>query len=73
MVIVGISVMTMLRFIVALPVALAALTVELYVPLTVGMPVIVPVVSFRLKPVGSVPLDTDHVIGTVPVAMSLWL
>ena len=70
---VGISVMTILRFIVPLPATFVALTVKLYVPIAVGIPVIAPVLSFRLKPAGSVPLDIDHVIGVVPAALSFWL
>ena len=73
MVTVGIAVTTILMLFVLFPAELVALTVKLDVPITVGMPVIVPVVSFRLKPVGSVPLDIDQVIGVVPVAVSLWL
>ena len=73
MVTVGISVMTILRFIVSFPATFVALTVKSYVPIAVGMPVIAPVLSFKLKPVGSVPLDIDQVIGVVPAALSLWL
>jgi len=68
---VGIAVMTILMSLVLFPAALIALTVKAYVPIAVGMPVIVPVVSFKLIPVGSVPLDIDQVIGVVPVAVSL--
>ena len=73
MVTAGICVMTILMSFVVLPTEFVALTVKLDVPIAVGMPVIVPVVSFKTKPVGSVPLAIDHVIGVVPVAVSLWL
>ena len=70
---VGISVITILMLLVAFPAEFVALTVKLDVPIAVGIPVIVPVDAFKLKPVGSVPLDIDQVIGVVPVALSLWL
>ena len=70
---VGISVMTILRFIVAFPAVFVALTVKLYVSADVGMPVIAPVDVFRFKPTGNEPPDIDQVIGVVPVALSLWL
>ena len=69
----GISVMTILRLLVVFPATFVALIVKLDVPIAVGIPVIVPVAAFKLKPVGSVPLETDQVIGVVPVALSLWL
>ena len=71
MVTIGVSKMTMLRFTVALLVEFVAMTEKLNVPATVGIPVIAPFVAFKLKPAGSVPLDIDHVIGVVPVALSL--
>jgi len=70
-VIVGTAVTTMLRALVPLPVAFVALTVKLNVPIAVGVPVIAPVASFKLRPAGSVRLDIDQVIGVVPVAASL--
>ena len=79
----GICVMTILMSLVILPTEFVALTVKLYVPIavevelnttiSVGVPEITPVVSFKIRPVGSVPLAIDHVIGVVPVAVSLWL
>jgi len=72
-VIVGISVTAILRFIMAFPAEFAALTVKLNVPDAVGIPVIAPVVSFKLRPVGNAPLVIVQVIGVVPVAASLWL
>ena len=69
----GICVMTMLMSLVVFPTEFVALIVKLNVPIAVGAPVIAPVVSFKTKPVGSVPLATDQVIGVVPVAVSLWL
>ena len=68
---VGISVMTILRFIVSFPATLVALTVKLYVSADVGMPVIAPVEAFKLSPAGKLPLVTVQVIGVVPVALSL--
>ena len=72
-VIIGISATTILRFIVAFPTEFVALAVKLNVPVAVGMPVIAPVVAFRIRPVGSAPLLIDQVMGVVPVAVSLWL
>ena len=71
--IVGTAVTTMLRVLVPLPVAFVALTVKLNVPIAVGVPVMAPVVSFKLRPVGSVRLEIDQVIGFEPVAASVWL
>ena len=65
--------MTMLIALVTFPAEFAALTVKLYVFAAVGVPVIAPVEAFKFKPVGSVPLDIFHVIGVVPVALSVWL
>ena len=73
MVTVGISVMIIIRFIVALPATFVALTVKLYLSADVGMPVIATVDAFKFKPTGSEPPDIDQVIGVVPVAASLWL
>ena len=69
MVIVGISVMTMLRFLMALPAELVAQTEKLDVPAVVGVPVIVPLAVFKFSPVGRLPLNIAHVIGVVPVAV----
>jgi len=67
----GICVITMLSSLVVFPTEFVALTVKLYVPIEVGAPVIAPVVSFKIKPAGSVPFAIDQVIGVVPVAVSL--
>ena len=72
-VIAGGAVMIMLRAFVPFPAEFVALTVKLNVPISVGMPVIAPVVSFKFRPAGSAPLDIDQVIGVVPVAANLWL
>ena len=32
----------------------------------VGVPVIAPVLEFKLKPAGSAPLEIDHAYGSVP-------
>jgi len=41
-------------------------TVKSEVPAAVGVPVMIPVESSRLKPAGSVPVVTDHVYGVTP-------
>jgi hypothetical protein len=63
--------MTMLSALVALPTLFVALTVKLNVPAVVGVPVIAPVLEFKLKPAGRLPTVIDHVIGAVPVAVSV--
>jgi hypothetical protein len=68
-VIVGIVEITILRALVVFPAELFALTVKLDVPVAVGVPVIAPVVAFKLKPVGNLPLAIAQVIGVVPVAV----
>ena len=65
--------MTMLNAFVTFPAEFVALTVKLYVFTAVGVPVIAPVVPFKFKPVGRLPLAIAHVIGVVPVALSVWL
>ena len=65
--------MTMINALVTFPAEFVALTVKLDVPAVVGVPVIAPVVAFKVKPVGNVPSVTAHVIGVVPVAVSFWL
>ena len=71
MVIVGTAVITMLRVFVLFPAAFVALTEKLNVPIAVGVPVITPMVPFKLRPAGSTPLAINHVIGVVPVAASV--
>ena len=71
--IVGISVIIILRLIVVFPAEFAALTVKLKTPAVVGFPVIAPLVVFRLKPVGNVPPEIDQVIGDVPIELRVWL
>ena len=73
MVTAGICVTRILMFLVVFPTGFVALTVKSNEPIAVGVPVIAPVVSFKTMPAGSLPLDTAHVIGVVPVAASLWL
>jgi len=60
--------MTMLSSLVSFPATLVALTVKLNVPAVVGVPVIAPLVAFKLNPVGRLPLTISHVIGAVPLA-----
>jgi len=72
-VIAGTAVTTILSALVVFPAELVALTVKLNVPITAGVPVIAPVVAFKLKPVGRLPLAIAQVIGVVPVARSTWL
>ena len=67
-VIAGIAAMTMLRFLVAFPKLLAALTVKLYVPATDGVPVIAPVDWCKYRLVGRLPPAIAQFIGAVPVA-----
>ena len=69
----GICVTRILMFLVVFPTEFVALTVKSNEPINVGVPVIAPVVSFKIRPVGNLPLDTVHVIGVVPVAASFWL
>ena len=71
--IVGGAVITMFKAFVPFPAEFVALTVKLNVPAVVGVPEINPVVSFKLRPAGSVRLEIDQVIGVVPVAASVWL
>ena len=76
MVIVGVTctgLMTMLSALVAFPALFDALTVKFDVPAAVGVPVIAPVASFKLKPAGRLPVVIVHVIGAVPVAARVWL
>ena len=58
---------------VSLPTLFSALTVNLAVPSAVGVPLISPESLFRLRPAGRLPLSMLHVIGTVPVAIRVWL
>ena len=71
--IVGAAVITMLKTFVLFPAEFVALALKLNVPIAVGVPEIAPVVAFRFKPLGSVPLAIDQVIGIVPVTPSIWL
>ena len=65
--------MVILNGLLSEPPLLVAGTVKLDVPSEVGVPEIRPVLSFKVKPVGREPLVTLHVIGAVPVAVSVWL
>ena len=68
------AVMAMVTFWVALGrVALAAWTTKLKLPVAVGVPERTPLLPFRVRPVGGVPLVMLQVIGVVPVAVKLWL
>jgi len=69
----GTAVTTMLKDFVLFPTAFSALTEKVNVPVAVGVPEITPVFSFKLRPVGSVRLVIDQVIGVDPVAVSVWL
>ena len=69
--IIGTAVTTTLRAFVLFPAEFVALTEKLKVPIAVGVPEITPVVSLKLKPVGSLPLDIDQVIGVVPATLSV--
>ena len=63
--------MTILRSFQSYPAALNALTVKLDVPAVVGVPVIAPVSTFKLKPAGRLPMVIAQVIGVVPVAVKV--
>ena len=65
--------MMMLSGFVSFPALFVALTVKLNVPAVVGVPVIAPLIPFKLKPAGRLPLAILHVIGVVPVAVRVWL
>ena len=69
----GTAVITILKDFVLFPTAFSALTEKVNVPVAVGVPEITPVVSFKLKPAGSVRLVIVQVIGVDPVAVSVWL
>ena len=58
---------------VSLPALFSALTVKLAVPAAVGVPLILPVVSFSAKLSGRVPPIMFHVMGVVPSAVRVWL
>ena len=57
---------------VSLPTLLVAFTVKLNVPAVLGVPDITPAVE-SVKLLGKLPFSNDHVIGVVPVAVSVWL
>ena len=57
---------------VSLPALLVALTVKVELPAAVGVPLILPVSLFRLRPSGRAPIML-HVMGVVPVAVRIWL
>jgi hypothetical protein len=59
----------MLNALTAFPAMLVAMTVKFDVPAVVGVPVIAPVFTFKLRPAGRLPLAIAHVIGVVPVAV----
>ena len=66
--------MTIVTFCVAFGIVpLAACTTKLKVPVAVGVPERTPVLVFRVRPAGSVPLMVLHVNGAVPLAVKLWL
>ena len=71
--IVGITVTIIFKAFVATPATFVALAENLNVPSVVGVPEINPVLAFRLKPAGRLPLTISQVIGGVPVAVKLWL
>ena len=64
------AVITILNAFVALPALLVAFTVKLEVPAAVGVPEITPDAE-SVKPLGKLPLVSNHVIGVVPVAVSV--
>ena len=64
--------MVMLNTLVSLPALLAAFTVKLDVPAAEGVPVMTPSAE-SVNPSGKLPFCSVHVIGAVPVAVSVWL
>jgi hypothetical protein len=68
---VGISIITIISCSVAFPAEFVAIIVKLNVPVAVGTPFIAPLVVFKFKPAGRLPMETDQVIGVVPVALSV--
>jgi hypothetical protein len=54
-----------------IPMEFSALTVKYDVPTVVGVPEIVPLFAFNVKPGGIVPPETDQAIGVDPLALSL--
>ena len=51
-----------------------ALTVKALMPVVVGVPEILPVAAFSVKPAGSVPVVMVHVTGFVPpLDCKVWL
>ena len=69
-VIIGGAFTTMDNAFVSLPTLLVAFTVKLNAPAAVGVPDIMPAAE-SVKPAGKLPLANDHVIGVVPVAVSV--
>jgi len=65
--------MSMLRFLVALPALLVAMTIKLEFPAVIGIPVIAPVDVFILRLPGRLPPAKAQVIGFVPVTVRVWL
>ena len=58
---------------VSLPALFSAVTVNLTVPSAVGVPLILPVSLFRLRPSGRAPPLMLHLMGVVPSAVRVWL
>ena len=52
-----------------LPAKFSTVTTKLVVPAVVGVPLITPV-ELRERPLGRLPLESDHCRGTAPVALS---
>ena len=73
MVIIGGVAVTIPNCFVVFPETLVILTVKLNVPAVVGVPEIMPVDVFKLRPGGRLPLEIAHVIGVIPVALRFWL
>ena len=62
----GVSTVMDNAFVPTRPTASVACTVMLLVPLEFGVPVIAPVVAFRLRPLGSVPVERLQVYEPLP-------
>jgi len=59
------------RNISSLPAAFVAFTLKSNSPAATGVPEIKPVFSSSVKPAGKIPKETDHLIGSSPVAPSI--
>ena len=71
--IVGAATIVIVSCLVTEPAEFSARTVKVNVPAAVGVPVIAPVVAFSVNPPGKAPDEMLHVIGAVPLTLSVWV